>query len=210
MQRRLHPRVRLRLPVRIRWSAPLGQQTQQCRTINVSRGGLLLQSSQPMRPGHPLWVAFPFDPENAAALPESIARVARCMKSEGAHTGYWDLAVQFEGIPARPAQSSVLSGGKAAPSENANGHGRDMALPIRVRPKAIPWHEDAMTIDVSRDKLKFQTNREYQFGERLMVSFAAPGEGPWSGDGESETEVIGIETSAGSDFLQVTVRRKSR
>lgn len=65
-----------------------------------------------------------------------------------------------------------------------------------------------MTIEVSADKLKFQTCREYQFGEHLMVSFDRGGEELWKSDGESEAEVTGIEMAAGSDSVMVTVRRK--
>ncbi len=66
-----------------------------------------------------------------------------------------------------------------------------------------------MTVEISPDKLKFQTNREYHFGQRLMVAFATAAEGPWTGDGEWETEVIGIQSSPELDCLQVTVRRKT-
>lgn len=142
-------------------------------------------------------------------MPEAVARVVRCVKSVGPNVGYWNLAVQFAGLPSQATRSAAPSGRKALSSHSGNGHGRDVALPIRVRLKSVPWHEDTMTTEVSSDQLKFQTNREYQFGERLMVAFVAPGDGPWSGDGERETEVIGIETSADIDFLQVTVRRKS-
>jgi len=206
MQRRLHPRVRLQLPARLRWSAPFGQQTEECRTRNVSRSGLLLESSQSLRPGHPLLVTFPFDPENAGALGESVARVVRCTKSGDGNPARWNLAIEFAGLPAHAKRAAP--GRPGSLFRNGNGHGHDVALPIRVRPKTIPWHEDAMTIEVSPDQLKFQTNREYEFGERLMIAFATPRDNPWSGDGESETEVVGIETSAGIDSLQVTVSRK--
>ena len=65
-----------------------------------------------------------------------------------------------------------------------------------------------MTVEVARDQLKFRTNREYQFGERLMISFVTRSDAPWSGDGEWETEVVAIEVESGSDTLQVTVRKK--
>ena len=209
MQRRLHPRVRLQLPARLRWSAPLGQQTEECRTINVSRGGLLLHSPLHLGSTHPLWVTFPFDPDDAGAQPEIVARVIRCVQASGGSADSWNLAVQFTAMPVRLPRGPALAGQEALPAPNGNGHGRDVALPIRVRPKAIPWHEDAMTVEVSSDKLKFQTNREYQFGQHLMIAFAPSGEGPWNSDGESETEVVGIETASGSDFLQITVRRKN-
>jgi hypothetical protein len=179
--------------------------------MNVSRGGLLLGSAEPLRPGHPLWVAFPFDPENTSAQPEQIAQVVRCVESGGAPSAYWNLAVQFAPVSVHAGQSAVFrrSGGETVTPQNGGGDGRGLALPIRVRPKMIPWHEETMTIEISFDKLKFQTNREYHFGERLMVAFATPAEGPWSRDGECETEVVGIETSLEMDCLQVIVRRKT-
>jgi len=61
MQQRQHARVRLRLPVRLRWVAPLGQQSEICETRNVSKGGLLVACKEHHREGFPLWVTFPFD-----------------------------------------------------------------------------------------------------------------------------------------------------
>lgn len=211
MQRRLHIRVRLQLPARLRWSAPLGQKIEQCRTINVSRGGLLLRSYQPLRPGYPLWVTFPFDPGNAEAQPEIVASVVRCAKSDDSSTSFL-IALQFAGAAVRAAHEngSRRSELGSASSQNGNGRGSSVAVAIQVRPIKIPWHEEAMTVEVFADKLKFQTNREYQFGETLMISFAAPADLPWPTESESEAEVVGIEAEAGNDRLRVTVRRKTK
>jgi PilZ domain len=210
MQRRLHPRVRLRLPARLRWSAPLGQRTDQCETINVSRGGLLLACTEAHRAGNPLWVTIPFDPDDSGAQPETLARVVRCAKSNGENLGggpgRWIVAMHFEGT----AHSQSRRDGNLEADKNHNGDGSKIALPIRVRPKNVPWYEEAMTIEVSREKLKFVTNREYAFGERLLLSFVSGSEAPWSGDGEWETQVTGIEMEAGSDSLCVTLRKKSQ
>lgn len=204
MQRRLHPRVRLQLPARLRWSAPLSQQTEQCETVNVSRGGLLVACLQAHPPGHPLWVAFPFDAVGSGAQPESIARVLRCEKNGRASSFSWNVAIHFDGIGVRRPRSNLQHDSR---QPNGNGSRNSIALPIRVRPVHVPWHEETMTTEVSPDKLRFQTNREYEFGARLMVSFAAATDSPWNGDSEWETEVTGIEMEAGSESLQVTVRR---
>jgi hypothetical protein len=206
MQRRSHQRVRLRLQARLRWSAPLGQRTDQCQTVNVSRGGLLLACKEAHRVGHPLWVTIPFDPENAGAQPETLARVVRCDRYGDLNHLRWNVAMEFEGV----SHSKSQGNGNRDARKNKNGRGTVLALPIRVRPANVPWYEEAMTVEISRDKLKFVTNREYSFGERLLVSFVSQGEPPWGGDGEWETQVTGIEMQAGSESLWVTVRKKSK
>jgi len=217
MQRRQHLRVRLRLPARLRWSAPLGQRTDRCETINVSRGGLLLACNEAHGAGHPLWVTFPFDPDDSGAQPETLARVVRCAPSpdqnEGPSPGRspsrlpapWIVAMHFEGA----AHSQSRRNGGVEATRSQNGGGSKIALAIRVRPEHIPWYEEAMTIEVSPDKLKFVTNREYTFGQRLLVSFVSGSELPWAGDVEWTTKVTGIEMEAGSNLLCVTVRKKS-
>ena len=99
--------------------------------------------------------------------------------------------------------------GKKGVAEKRNGAGKNFALPIRVRPLHIPWHEEAMTTEIAPDKVRFVTNREYTFGERLLVSFVARSDAPWHGDEEWEGEVTGIEIEAGSDAVLVTVRKRS-
>jgi hypothetical protein len=203
MQRRQYPRVRLRLSARLRWSAPLDQRTEHCETINASRGGLLVACREAHSPGHPLWVTFPFDADASAVQPEVLARVLRRggVRGDGA---CWAVALQFE-----PA--GILPGPNGANRAMAkkNGAQRNIALPIRVRPKNVPWHEEAMTFEVAPGKVRFITNREYAFGQRLLVSFAARSDAPWSGDEDWEGEVTGIEMDANSDSVTVTVRRKS-
>jgi hypothetical protein len=206
MQRRQHPRVRLRLPARLRWSAPLGQRTEQCETINVARGGLLLNCSEDHAANHPLWVAFPFDAEASGMQPETLARVKRSAKvTAGSEPARWNVALQFE----RTAHLPYSGNGKRVAAEKKNGAGTNFALPIRVRPLHMPWHEEAMTTEILPDKLKFITNREYTFGERLLVSFVPRSEAPWHGDEEWEAEVTGIEMEAGKDSVLVTLRRRS-
>jgi hypothetical protein len=167
---------------------------------------LLLACKEKHGVGHPLWVTIPFDPENAGAQPESLVRVVRCERcGDGGDPG-WNVAMEFEGV----------SGGKSRGDGNLdarkkqNGKGTALALPIRVRPASVPWHEEAMTVEVWRDKLQFVTNREYSFGERLLVAFASQGELPWGADGEWETQVTGIEMQAGSESIRVTVRKKPK
>ena len=209
MQRRIHPRVRLRLPARLRWSAPLGQKTEQCETINVSRGGLLLSCNDVPGEGHPLWVTFPFDPMASSAQPEALARVVRRAESpeeiSASTTARWKAALQFEATAHLQARRN--GGWKA----NASGNGATnrIALPIHVRPGHIPWPEEAMTVEVEQDKLKFLTNREYILGQRLLISFVSGGEAPWGSESEWETQVTGIEMEPGKESMYVTVQKNA-
>lgn len=114
----------------------------------------------------------------------------------------WAVALQFERAPGLTG-----SNGKNSGVTKRNG-ARNIALPIRVRPLNMPWHEEAMTFEVAPGKVRFVTNREYAFGESLLISFDARSDAPWSGDEEWEGEVTGIEMDANSDSVTVTVRRK--
>ena len=208
MQRRMHPRVRLRLPARLRWSAPLGQKTEQCETINVSRGGLLLSCNDVPGEGHPLWVTFPFDPAASSAQPETLARVVRRAESHeeisASASARWKAALQFEAT----AHLTRRNGGWKTKA-SGNGAGNKIALPIRVRLEHIPWPEEAMTVEVENDKLKFLTNREYNIGQRLLISFVSGRAAPWDGEGEWETQVSAVEMEPGNESMYVTVRKNA-
>src|SRR5260370_11500548 len=78
MNSRQHRRVRLRLPVRLRWTTPFGQKIELADTIDVSRRGLLVSTRQLHTPGVTVWVTFPYDASLSDGLPELLARVARC------------------------------------------------------------------------------------------------------------------------------------
>src|SRR5262249_37390582 len=119
MQRRQHPRVRLRMPARLRWSAPLGQCIEQCETINASRGGLLLACGEAPSAGHPLWVTFPFDPEARGMQPEVLARVVRSVPTGEAET-QWKVGLQFE----RTAHAALSGKDRERSADKKNGAGR--------------------------------------------------------------------------------------
>jgi len=192
------------MPARLRWSAPLGQRTEQCETVNASRGGLLVVCSKAPGTDHSLWVTFPFDVEASGQQPEMPARVVRSEGSAQDADRGWRVAVQFErDVPAR-----FSGNGQGSGRGKKNGSWSNIALPIRVRPRYVPWHEEAMTMEVSPEKVKFVTHREYAFGEHLLVSFDARSDAPWSGDDEWEGEVSGIEMDASSDLVTVTVRKR--
>jgi hypothetical protein len=155
--------------------------------------------------GYPLWVTFPFDPASSGLQPEVLARVVRSVEERSERNATrWKVALQFE----RAAQMAHSGNGRRRGMEKRNGVGKSIALPIRVRPRDVPWHEEAMTLEISTEELKFLTRREYTFGERLLVAFVSPSDAPWSGSNEWETEVTGIQAETGSDSLRVTVSKK--
>src|SRR5260370_2006286 len=78
MDNRQYRRVRMRLPVRLRWSTPFGQKIELADTIDVSRGGLLVSTEESHTPGVTAWVTFPYDASLSDGQPEVLARVARC------------------------------------------------------------------------------------------------------------------------------------
>src|SRR5271154_1422972 len=79
MDRRAHHRVQLRLPARLRWTTPLGQKTEVCHTVNVSRSGALVPCQEAHAEGRSLWVTFPYDAAISSAQPEILAKVVRFM-----------------------------------------------------------------------------------------------------------------------------------
>jgi len=99
MMRRQHARVRLRLPVRLRWIAPLGQQTEICETRNVSKGGLLVACKEHHNEGFPMWVTFPFDAAGGEQQPEVLARVMRSRRAADNGAGHEEIALHFESMP---------------------------------------------------------------------------------------------------------------
>jgi hypothetical protein len=82
-----------------------------------------------------------------------------------------------------------------------------LAIPVRVRPEHIPWFEEAMTMDMSPNGLRFLSSREYQIGERLLVSFEAAAPTPWPTTSETAARVQRIEPVLESAALAVTISR---
>src|SRR5260370_35635791 len=74
MDRREHHRAQLRLPVRIRWNTPFGQKTEVCKTLDISRTGLLVPCREAHALGVPLWVTFPEDSSVGDTVPEMLAK----------------------------------------------------------------------------------------------------------------------------------------
>ena len=78
MNSRQHRRVRLRLPVRLRWTTPFGQKIELADTIDVSRSGALVSTKESHSKGIMVWLTFPYDASLSDGQPEILARVVRC------------------------------------------------------------------------------------------------------------------------------------
>jgi|SRR5690348_3161034 len=205
MPRRLYRRVHLRLPVRLRWTAPLGQKVEQCETRNASRGGLLLACHEHHGVGMPLWVTFPYDPARPDGQPEILARVLRCEDDEGGNR--ISVAIHFEGSLNTAPYAPAAGAGKSDEPPGSVSSRSPLSVPIRVRPERVPWFEEAMTIDVASDTLRFVTNRVYSPGDTLRVSFLNAESIPWRGAAEQPARVVSIEQLPDGPSLAVTLRR---
>src|SRR6266404_2816933 len=160
MDRREHHRAQLRLPVRLRWNTPFGQTTEVTRTVDISRGGLLVPCKEPHAPGAPLWVTFPYDASLRDGQPEMLATVVRVMAARnGAHANGEKGSVTRDAKDHLAQPAVALHFTLSSPAgTNGSGHAHDrerrgtprrpLALPVRVRPERIPWFEEAMTIAV--------------------------------------------------------------
>jgi PilZ domain len=106
------------------------------------------------------------------------------------------------------------------PNGNGSGQKREIerrfserqpfAVPVRVRPEHVPWFEEAMTVDCSMEGLKFRSNREYDPGQFLVVSFENADTSPWPVAAESILVVVRIERELQSPALNVAVRRSQQ
>lgn len=220
--RREHRRVHMQLPVRLRWTTPLGRKTEIWETLDVSRGGLLVPCSEAHEAGTMLWVTFPFDASTPEGQPEIPAKVTRPAQPyvaparNGKKVGLSGAAGNGDEKETRVALALRF---ETAPQERENGSSsplgierrgnarRRLALPIRVRPANMPWFEEAMSEEMSVEGLRFWSSREYRKGDHLFIAFGAGGAEPWHGGGEFRTVVTRAEAVRGRSELNVAVRR---
>jgi len=80
-------------------------------------------------------------------------------------------------------------------------------VPVRVRPEAIPWFEEAMTIDFSAKGLRFRSNRDYRPGEQLRIAFEDAASAPWHGAREFRSMVVRVTTVSDGAAVEVSVCR---
>jgi hypothetical protein len=238
MDSREQRRVRMRLPVRLRWTTPLGQKIELGETMDVSRRGLLVSTKERHTAGVPLWVTFPYDASLGDGQPEMSARIVRCAEVlEVIRSANSRERVQSETPTAaeRSAKLDQIARALAlcdAPAtfavaiqleehangaSNGNGHRneperrgsprRALAVPVHVRPEAIPWFEEAMTIDFSVEGMRFRSHREYGPGDHLKVAFEDATQTPWSGMGEFRSKVVRVVPAPDTIALDVSVSR---
>jgi hypothetical protein len=188
---RKHPRALLRLPVRIRWSDPLGMRLEVTHTIDTSKEGLLVRRAEPCELFRPVWVVFPYDGQ-AGVQPETRARVLRVERDSG---GSFRVALKL--ASQRRAQAPAV--------ERRKEPRLYFALPVFVRPFGAPWPEESMTQDISRSGARFETAHIYQPGDDVLakISWAE-----WAGRREIHGRVIRIQLAkegsgdsvSGADF----------
>ncbi|HEV1995895.1 MAG TPA: PilZ domain-containing protein, partial [Candidatus Acidoferrum sp.] len=147
MDSRQHRRVRMRLPVRLRWTTPFGQKIELADTIDVSRSGLLVSTKESHTPGVVVWVTFPYDASLSDGQPEILSRVARCGEvleviratnarekvqseraSEQERSAKLDQLARALGISDAPATFAVAFHFDEQPhsSSNGNAHRREL------------------------------------------------------------------------------------
>jgi hypothetical protein len=169
-----------------------------------------------------LWVTFPYDVSLGDGQPELLARVvrsaensnggrsangknlrvARAKSGNGSHEAA--VAVHFEISPGRASNGN----GQPRQLERRAGTRCALSVPVRVRPESIPWFEEAMTVDVSGEGLRFLSNREYRAGERLFISFEpSAAAAPWPGAREFRSRVVRVESAMQSPSLVIAVSR---
>ena len=141
MYSREHRRVRMRLPVRLRWTTPLGQKIELADTLDVSRSGLLVSTKESHAPGVNVWVTFPYDATLSNGQPEILARVARCGEvleairaanarektqspsgSERERSAKLDQLTRTLGIGSAPATFAVAFHFEQQPRSSTNGN----------------------------------------------------------------------------------------
>ncbi|MFI5059315.1 MAG: PilZ domain-containing protein [Candidatus Acidiferrales bacterium] len=204
MPGREHHRVRLHLPVRLRWTTPFGQRSEICESVNVSRGGLLVSCKESHSPGVALWTTFPYDVSMPDGQPEVPARVLRSEPSPNAPVTL-NVAMRFE----RAKQTISNGNGNGRDLERRASPRRTLAMPVHVRPERMPWFEEAMTLDISGEGLRFVSSREYALSDRILVSFDRYASAPWHGRAEIPARIVRVEHLPESSALAVTVQRLS-
>lgn len=177
---RKYPRARLQLGARIRWRSPLGMRLESTQTVDMSRGGILLDRAERCEVDSHVWVVCPFESSTAAVQPETPARVARVEDLRG---GYYRVALQLQ-PPDRGAS-------RDAAVERRRSSRVPFAVPIFVRPMGAPWPEESMTHDISRSGARFTTVRIFAPGDSMLAKVPW---GEWANRGEIAGRVVRVES----------------
>jgi hypothetical protein len=201
IERRFHHRVPLILPIRLRWAGPFGQSIEVSRTGDVSRNGVLVDCVHPHPPGASLWVTFPYDP----ALPDDPSEFsARVVREERTDDGRLRLGIEF--ISARRAAAG--GNGLRKQTDHRSSPRQAISVPVRVRLADVPWYEEAMTLDLSFDGMRFLSTRLYEPGNHVYVSLRGATLPPgWTSGRETRALVVRVEPDPRSNHVAVTISR---
>jgi PilZ domain len=179
---RKHPRAQLRMPARLRWRGPLGMRMESAQTVNISRGGMLIQCLEGCDVHSRVWIAFPFDRNaNTTTQPETPARVIRVT---GAPRSGYRVALELE-VPRPDSQRKVARERRTSPRIR-------FALPIFVRAADSPWPEESMTQDVSHAGARFESAHIYAAGDSVLAKIPW---GEWENVGEMNAKIVRVEAS---------------
>lgn len=201
IERRFHHRVPLTLPIRLRWAGPFGQTIEVSRTRDVSRSGVLVECAQPHPPGASLWVTFPYD----SALPEDPSEFpARVVREGRADSGRHFLGIEL--ISSR--RSGAGDNGLRKAGEQRCSPRRAISVPVWVRLAEVPWYEEAMTLDISFQGMRFLSTRLYEPGNRVYVSLrAGTPRSSWNSSRENLALVVRADPDPRTNQVAVAVRR---
>ena len=214
---RQFPRIPLVVRVRLRWAGALGLETEVTETRDTGRGGMLVKSEHERRAGTPVWVTFPFNPDEADCLPEFPAHVAY---SQFTASGDVRVGIAFDASHGAAAHSRHIGNGNGA-GHNGNGSlwsrakraifGIEerrrcervaLALAINVRREDSPWPDEAISVNLSAGGAEFCSRQIYEVGARIEVELP---EGRWAVSGKHAARVLRVADQEGSMLQNVTV-----
>jgi hypothetical protein len=186
MDRRAHHRVQLRLPARLRWTTPLGQKTEVCHTVNVSRSGALVPCQEAHTEGRSLWVTFPYDAAIPSGQPEILAKVVRfwgpaaaAMRAKSSGNG------ADREVGGRDRDNDATNAGKTSAGETNAGktadsawHSSDgsLAAIVALRFEIAPRHRSNGNGNGYRREVERRANARQQLAVPIQVR---PEHVPW-------------------------------
>ncbi len=207
-ERRFHHRVPLTLPIRLRWAGPFGQTIEVSRTRDVSRSGVLVECAQPHPPGASLWVTFPYDsalPEDPSESPARVVREGRA--DSGRHfLGIELISSRRSGAGDNGLRLPARQAGKAG--EQRSSPRRAISVPVWVRLAGVPWYEEAMTLDLSFEGMRFLSTRLYEPGNHVYLSLrAGTPRSSWNPSRENLALVVRADPDPRTNQVAVAVCR---
>lgn len=145
--------------------------------------------------------------------------VRSAIASEQDRSAKLDRLARAIGLAGVPATFAVAFQFELPPQESPNGDKsrseperrlsvrKPLAIPVRVHPERVPWFEEAMTIDISVEGMRFRSQRGYAPGEHLRIAFEDQTTAPWHGTREFSTKVVHIAQVQNSAALAISVVR---